>query len=31
MGGDGFGMVKAAANRLAAVYIDVDSNQYCHE
>ena len=31
MGRDGFGMVKAAANRLAAVYIYVKGNLYCHE
>mgnify|MGYP000015353938 FL=1 len=31
MGRDGFGMVKATAKELTAVYIDVDSNQYCHE
>lgn len=30
-GGDGFGMVRAAVNRLAAVYICVKGNQYCHE
>ena len=26
-----FGMVRAAVNRLAAVYICVKGNQYCHE
>ena len=31
MGGDGFGMVRAAVNILAAVYICVKGNQYCHE
>ena len=31
MGGDGFGMVRAAVNRLAAVYICVKGIQYCHE
>ena len=31
MGRDGFGMVKTAANRLAAVYIYVKGNLYCHE
>ena len=29
MGRDGFGMVRAAVNRLAAVYICVKGNQYC--
>ena len=31
MGRDGFGMVKEASNRLAAVYIYVKGNLYCHE
>ena len=27
----GFGMETATVKELTAVYIDVDSNQYCHE
>lgn len=31
MGRNGFGMVKATAKELTAVYTDVNGNQYCHE